>query len=174
MDSLRQEIATLQKEKEEIESRKKREEEERRKERERNNCLDSSMERLLEARNEEVKKSSEIKRQLDALHAARASLQYEALEAAADDNGSAVEEDELELGAESADFQLVQSKRKRASRKAAQAAKTTPTPSTTPTPASTLALKTKATSGKKTPPTRRAAASSAPTASRGRVESTQS
>merc|ERR1712240_892122 len=78
-------------------------------------------------------------------------------------------EDELALGAESADFQLVESRRKKAARKAAQAARATPAP--TPTPVPTPTPRAKTTSGRKTPPTRRAAASSAPTPSRDRVES---
>ena len=100
MDSLRQEIASLQKEKEERESQRRKEEEERKKEKQRNTCLDSSIERLLEARNEELRKSNENKQQLDALRAARASLQYDVLGAAADDSASSAEEDELALGAE--------------------------------------------------------------------------
>merc|ERR1711989_115126 len=148
MDNLRQEIADLQREKKERESRRKKEEEERRREKERNNCLDASIERLLEARNGELRKSDENKQQLEALRATRASLQYDALETAVDDDISA--EDELALGAESADFQLVESRRKKAARKAAQATRVTPTPTPTPTPVPTPTPRAKTTSGRKT------------------------
>merc|ERR1712163_102079 len=93
----------------------------------------------------------------------------DALETAVDDDIGA--EDELALGAESADFQLVESRRKKAARKAAQAARMTPTPTPTPAPVPTPTPRAKTTSGRKTPPTRRAAASSALTPSRDRVES---
>ena len=56
----------------------------------------------MEAQNGELQKSNENKQQLEALRAARASLQYDALETAVDDDIGI--EDELALGAESADF----------------------------------------------------------------------